>query len=201
MNKSMRGVLIAVGALVVVLVVGLVGYRTLGADSSAAREVSVEAKEAPQESTAAPREAEDVSFLKDYDATVYDEAGQPVTLTSIAAGRPLVFNFWATWCPYCVREMPYFVEAAAQFGDRVSFAFVDATDGQRETVEGAAAWLDENGFGELPAYYDSEFEASRAFGVRSLPTTVFVSGEGEILLVRPGAMTPEQIQGAIDTMV
>ena len=221
--KKKRGLLIASVALVVVIAlaalaygalgkgragdlssVGISGQGQVGGPSSVGTpgQEQSQAKERGQGQTDGSSSAdEDAPQLAEYDATVYTESGDPVKLSEIANGRPLVINFWATWCPYCVRELPDFQSIVADYGDRVSFAFVDCADGQRETVEGAKAWLAENGYADLPVYYDTDFAASSAFAARSLPTTAVVSAEGKILGSSAGAIDPAGLRSVLDTLV
>ena len=193
MESNKRGTLVAAALLVAVLVCGGLGYRMLAA--------RVEPEPAPLEQTEATEDADEAPLLADHDATVYTVDGEAVTLTQIADGRPLVINFWATWCPYCVEELPDFQEIVADYSGRVSFAFVDVTDGSRETVELAAAFLEENGFSDLPAYYDTDLAASIEYGASSLPTTVVVNGDGEITAISAGMIDPILLRGALDQMV
>lgn len=144
---------------------------------------------------------EEKAYLADYDAVVYTAEGDKTSLVELADGKPLVVNYWATWCPYCVDEMPDFQEIYHDYQDRVSFAFVDVTDGEDETTEVASAWLAKNGLEELPDYYDVDGEAVRAFNVWSYPTTVLVAADGQILAVSPGRIDPMLLRGALDTVV
>jgi thiol-disulfide isomerase/thioredoxin len=189
--------------LVVVVVMAIVGYKVLSAGQGEASVQQVSAEASAQGSTqgSAQSQKETGPQLADYDATVYDESDEPVKLSAIAAGKPLVINFWATWCPYCVEELPDFQKVYQDYGDRVSFAFVDSTDGRRETKEGAQAWLAENGYADLPVYYDKDLDATAAFGARSLPTTAIVTADGEILVVQPGKFDATRLRGALDTLV
>ena len=140
-------------------------------------------------------------MLADYDATVYTETGTPFAISKIADGKPLVINFWATWCPYCIQEMPDYLDIYRDYGDRVSFAFVDCADGTRETVDKAAAWLTDNGFADLPAYYDTKQEAQYMYGATSLPTTVVISSSGEVMTVSPGMIDPDLMRSALDSLL
>ena len=193
-----RGALIAAILLVVVLAGGFVAYRTLRAghapadSSSAATNNNVNADKTD--------EAAGVPMLADYDATVYTDLDEPVSLSMIADGKPLVINFWATWCPYCVREMPDYQEIYNEFGDRVAFAFVDVPGSRGETAEKALAWLKDNGYEDLPVYFDNDMEASAMYGARSLPTTVIVSADGEIQDISPGAIDPTLMRAALNSL-
>lgn len=193
MESNKRGTLVAAALLVAVLVCGGLGYRMLAA--------RVEPEPAPIEQAEATDDAGEAPLLADHDATVYTVDGEAVTLTRIADGRPLVINFWATWCPYCVEELPDFQEIVADYSGRVSFCFLDVTDGSRETVELAAAFLEENGYSDLPAYYDTDLAASIEYGASSLPTTVVVNGDGEIIAISAGMIDPILLRGTLDQMV
>ncbi len=197
MSRGKRGSIVAAVALLAVLIAGFAGYSVLRTKVDPS-ETTIEQ---PNSSAEVSEEEQKPLLLADFDATVYTESGDPITLSQIANGRPLVVNLWATWCPYCVQEMPDFAEAMAREGDKVSFAFIDVTDGKRETKEGATEWLAENGFEGLPVYFDEDLAAARAFGARSLPTSVFVSSEGEILGIRTGVVNAELLQDVLSVMV
>lgn len=154
-----------------------------------------------EEAGPAAGDAAQAQLLADHDAMVYTDTDEAITLTGIADGSPLVINFWATWCPYCVQELPDFQDIYHEYGDRVAFAFIDAADGSRETVSGTVAWLAENGYDDLPVYYDTKTEASSAFGAWSLPTTVVVSADGEILAVQVGMIDPAALRNVLDSLI
>ena len=209
MENKRYGVIVAAIALVVVLVLAFVGYRVLApkqaetqsvAQSSQSADVSQQTQGQTQDQSQQQSQKEPLK-LADYDATVYTADGQPKKMTEIAAGKPLVINFWATWCPYCVQEMPDFQGIFHDYGDRISFAFVDSTDGRRETKEAAQTWLAENGLDDLPAYYDTDLDATATFGASSLPSTVVVSANGEIMLAKPGRINDASMRSALDTLV
>lgn len=203
MDKQKRGLVLAVVALVAVLALGLVGYGALskGRDPSSTVAQTDVAQSAENATESGEAEGDDLSSLADYDATVYTDSGDPVLLSAIANGRPLVINFWATWCPYCIREMPDYQQLYEEYGDRVSFAFVDQADGSSETVDMAKEWLEQNGYGDLPAYYDTDLEASYMFGARSLPTTIVVSADGKIQKVIPGMIDSASMRTTLDSLV
>ena len=211
MENKRGGVIAAAVALVVVLVLAFVGYRVLApkqgetqpaAQSSQSADASQQQSETnqPQQQGQA-QSTKDAPKLANYDATVYTADGQPKKLTEIAAGKPLVINFWATWCPYCVQEMPDFQGIYHDYGDKISFAFVDSTDGRRETKEAAQTWLAENGLDDLPAYYDTDLDATATLGASSLPSTVVVSANGEIMMAKAGRINDASMRSALDTLV
>ncbi len=187
--------LITFGLLAVVLAVGFVGRDLL--ERRQASELAAQEASEPAESDA----ADDAIMLADHDTTVYTDLGEPISFADIANGRPLVINFWATWCPYCVDELPDFQKIVADYGDRVAFAFVDVADGQRERADDARQWLIDNGFDDLPDYYDRDMAAVTSFGVYAYPTTVIVSAEGEVLTISAGRIDAALLRGTLNQLV
>lgn len=109
------------------------------------------------------------------------------------AGEPLVVNFFASWCAPCRAEMPHFESASQTNGDAVKFlginhdledsswkAFVAETDVTFETVfqPGTEIW--------------NELDA------KGMPTTAFISPDGEVLHVYTGVLNEETLQSLID---
>ncbi|MEG1741432.1 MAG: TlpA disulfide reductase family protein [Acetivibrio sp.] len=69
-----------------------------------------------------------------YDFTVIGTNGKEINLSDFI-GKPVVLNFWASWCPPCKGEMPDFNEMYLEYGDTIEFMMVNMTDGVRETIE------------------------------------------------------------------
>ena len=157
-------------------------------------EESTEAStEAPTEaSTETPTEATtEAQDLSAPDFTVYDAQGNAVKLSDYF-GKPIVLNFWASWCGPCKMEMPYFEEVYNEIGDRVQFLMVNSTDGSSETVESASTFIAEQGY-TFPVFYDTSFEASINYQAFSLPTTYFISAEGELIAKATGSIDKDTL--------
>lgn len=122
--------------------------------------------------------------------TVYDAQNQKVTLQDFL-GKPIVINYWATWCGYCVEEMPTFEKVYQEEKDNVVFMMINATDGVSETVEKAQKFIEEKGF-QFPVYYDINGEVGYQYGIYSLPTTIFIHKDGTIEIGYKG-MLPENV--------
>lgn len=130
------------------------------------------------------------------DFTVTDGDGKEVKLSDFR-GKPVVLNFWASWCGPCKSEMPAFDEKYRQLGEEVVFMMVNATDGGRETVETAKKFIAESGY-SFPVYYDTAYEANYFYGVSALPTTFFIDAEGYAVGYTSGAMSEDFLQQCID---
>ena len=93
--------------------------------------------------------------------------------------------------------MPHFEEKAKELAGTVEFVMVNCTDGGRETVETASAYIAEQGF-TFPVFYDTAMEAVTAYGASSLPMTVFIDAAGSIVTYAVGAIDAETLQRGID---
>ena len=148
--------------------------------------------------TEAPAEPESEDPLAP-DFSVYNGEGESVYFSDFA-GRPAVINFWASWCPPCRSELPAFESAWETYGDRVEFLMVDLTDGSRETVEIAQSFIAEEGYA-FPVYFDSDYSGASAYGIYSIPMTVFVDASGRIRGGRIGAMAEETLTAGLEELL
>ena len=130
------------------------------------------------------------------DFTVQDAEGNSVKLSDLF-GKPIVLNFWATWCPPCRSEMPDFSAVFEELGEDIHFVMLDAVDGIRETREIGEAYVAEQGF-TFPVYYDMEQEAVIQYGIRAFPTTIFIDSEGYVAAGAEGAIDQETLRKGID---
>lgn len=121
---------------------------------------------------------------------VLDEQGKAVQLSDFA-GKPVVLNFWATWCGYCKLEMPDFDKAYAQYPD-VVFLMINATDGVYETKEKASAYVKSEGF-SFDVYYDVSGLAQNAYQLTGYPTTVFIDANGDVVSKEVGMISYETL--------
>jgi thiol-disulfide isomerase/thioredoxin len=138
-----------------------------------------------------------LSNQKAPDFTMTDIDGTRVTLSSlIAKGKPIVLNFWASWCPPCREEMPEFNEVYKEIGGEVQFIMLDLADGQRETVQKGAQYVKDQGF-SFPVYFDTEKEAALAYGIRFIPTTVLIKINGYIENGAQGSIDGETLRKGI----
>jgi len=133
------------------------------------------------------------------DFTVTDESGKEVSLSEMK-GKPVVINIWASWCPPCKAEMPDFQKLYEKYGDEVSFMIINATDGQRETVDSAKTYITENGY-TFPVYFDTQFQASIAYGASSIPLSVFINSKGELVTGAAGALSYEMMEKGISMII
>jgi len=99
--------------------------------------------------------------------------GKPQTLAAFK-GKPLLVNFWATWCAPCVKEMPSLDRLAAAGQGKLQVVALSQDSG-RDKIE---AFFSKAGIGSLKAYLDADNAAMSAAKVDILPTTILFDSQG-----------------------
>ena len=165
--------------------VELGGVATVATDAAVAEDPTGETEEA--RGSEAP------------DFTVYDLEGNAHQLSDFR-GKGVVLNFWASWCGPCQKEMPDFQEFYESYGDQVNFVIVNLTDGRRETVETASAFLAEKGY-TFPVFYDTGREAAVKYGISSVPVSYFIDAEGYFVAGIRGILNADKLQQGMDLLL
>lgn len=129
------------------------------------------------------------------DFTVLDADENSVKLSDYF-GKPIVLNFWASWCYYCKEEMPDFNQAYLDNSD-IQFMMVNVTDGSQETLSSAKKFIEDSEF-EFPVFYDTELDAAITYGASGLPMTVFINKDGELVTYARGLLSAENLQKGIE---
>lgn len=108
--------------------------------------------------------------------------GTSITLSELQ-GKPVIINFWATWCGPCVKEMPAFERLKDDFGDKIGIIAVNCGD-DAGTVKD---FVEENGY-TFPVVLDEEYSISMLYPTNSIPYTVVVDAEGKVTHISTGAL-------------
>ena len=126
------------------------------------------------------------------DFTVSDQEGNTVQLSDYF-GKPIVLNFWASWCSPCKAEMPHF-EAAYKTHTDIQFLMVNATSG--DTVSSAKELIEKEGY-TFPVLFDTEGVAAYTYGASSLPMTFFIDQDGNLVTYAIGMLSAERLEKGI----
>jgi cytochrome oxidase Cu insertion factor (SCO1/SenC/PrrC family) len=125
--------------------------------------------------------------------TLTSTDGAKVSLSDFA-GKPVVINFWATYCPPCKAEMPLLVQSV-NTSSGVRLLLVDEGDSR----DSARAFLDGLGIHQ-PALLDSDTSVLRSYGLFALPTTIFVRADGTIDRRQVGQLEPSVLAAELSIL-
>jgi thiol-disulfide isomerase/thioredoxin len=199
MDRKQVKLLVLILALAGVLGGAALLYPRLSAEVDAGPVLQESSQPAMEEYDAQAETAEVPEAPMAPDFVVYDGEGQAVRLSDLR-GKPVVVNFWASWCSPCKREMPDFEDAFLTYGEDVHFMMVNMTDGRRETMETAKAFMEEAGY-TFPVYYDTELSAAVTYGVNTIPASYFVDAEGHAVTYAAGILSREMLQIGLDMIL
>ena len=123
-------------------------------------------------------------------------AGRPPVSLEALRGRPVVLNFFASWCGPCVREMPALQAMSEHYEGKVHFVGVTFND-RRDAAKGV---LERTG-ASYPAAFDGPSDLAVDYAVRVMPTTFFIDKEGNLVERKDGEISERQLQTVIDRLL
>jgi thiol-disulfide isomerase/thioredoxin len=121
------------------------------------------------------------------------DGGTDRKLGELLGSKPVVLNFYASWCGPCVTEMPTFERVHREVGDRVTFigiAYQDSDEAARATVERTGV--------TYATFGDSGQDAVSYFGGISMPTSVFIDADGKVVDVHSRALDEDALRSALE---
>lgn len=133
--------------------------------------------------------------IQNFDWRLISPEDQIINLKSME-DKVILVNFWATWCPPCIAEMPSFQDLYDDYGDKVEFLFVANDDPDRVTK-----FLRDKGY-QLPVYFQAT-QAPKEMNSSSLPTTYIIDRNKNIVASKIGAAdwNSSKVRGLLDKLV
>ncbi len=192
---SKKGLIIGIAAFVLLIAGASALYGYLSRDNEPDNLITYEENEGELGNNGEETNDVDKSEFAAPDFTVYDSDGNAVKLSDLK-GKPVVLNFWASWCPPCKSEMPDFNEKYLKYKDEIHFMMVNLTDGYQETRESAERFLSSTDY-VFPVYFDSDLDAAYTYGISSVPQTFFIDSEGILITGAQGAISGEVLEKGI----
>lgn len=183
----MKKTIIFGSILAVLLVAGTVVYQKLGEEVTP----GIVEEEVIQHESVEARPAPNFNMLK--------FEGGVVNLEDFIGEKPVVLNFWASTCPPCVYEMPTFQQSFEKHED-VQFVMVNILGFNGETQQSARQFIDENNY-TMPVFHEANGEASKAYGLTSIPRTLFINKKGEIIFEQNGMMEEKVLTEGINALL
>ncbi|MGH9065685.1 MAG: TlpA family protein disulfide reductase [Acidimicrobiales bacterium] len=113
------------------------------------------------------------------------EAGAPPVALAAYRGRPVVLNFFASWCYPCKAELPMLAAAWRRLGSEVAFVGIDVNDSRANALKLLRA--DHVGYA---VGFDGHGDLATGYGLLDLPATVFVGASGRVVHTRVGQLSP-----------
>lgn len=150
----------------------------------------------PTETTNAPTVKESqLEKAPNFSLQNYD--GKTVNLLDFA-GKSVVINSWASWCPFCRQEIPDFVTAQKEFGDKVVVILIN----RQESLSVAKDYTDRQGTSkDLTFLLDPKDSFYRSIGGFSMPETIFIDKNGDIVDHKRGPMDINEIRQKIQKIL
>lgn len=132
------------------------------------------------------------------DFTLNTISGEAITLRDFTAdgGQPVVVNFWATWCPPCRVEMPYFQRVSEKYDGRVGVLSIN----QAESPETIAEFAERYGL-SYDLLIDQDMRVNNLYGVLNLPTTLFIDRNGVVREVLIGTISQAVLEDRIEDLL
>ena len=138
--------------------------------------------------------------IMEKDFVVYDENLNKVKLSD-HIGRPVVVNFWASWCPPCKAEMPLFNELSNKYKEEeLAVLMVDLPDGDRETMDKAKQFIKDNNY-NMKILFDNDGNAATNYTISSIPRTLFIDKNGYIVEDHLGQITKDELENQINSLL
>ncbi len=125
-----------------------------------------------------PVEKRENKAVEIFDWSLREYGGETLNFEEFR-GEVVLINFWATWCPPCIKEMPSLQALYDSYGDRVSFLFI-----ARDKEKNVTRFMDKKGY-DLPVFFEDGI-TPKLFYNPGIPTTFILSKDGKVAMAKSG---------------
>ncbi|MEK4177046.1 TlpA disulfide reductase family protein [Aeribacillus sp. FSL W8-0870] len=112
--------------------------------------------------------------------------------------KPVVLNFWASWCPPCIEEAPNFVKLHNEYGKNVHILTVNLTS--IDDLQAAKIFAEEFGF-VFPVLLDEDGSVAKRYHIKPIPATFFINQEGTIVDGAYGGLTWSDLESRTKELI
>jgi peroxiredoxin len=178
-------------AFAVILLAGRVAPASpVWAQSAQVHEFQVEAKGVPD----ALIPAEQRKTAPDF--TLNDTEGRPVNLSGYK-GKVVLLDFWATWCPACQSEIPWYVEFGKKYQDKGLVVIGVSMD--KDGLKVVQPYMEKKQMDYRVVLGDDSLVPS--FGLKTIPVTMLIDREGKIAVAHAGVVDKDNFEGHIQELL
>jgi thiol-disulfide isomerase/thioredoxin len=145
-----------------------------------------------------PSEADEVVFLNEgaWKMQIASEGSEDIMHLSDFEGKPVFLNFWATWCPPCIAEMPSIQDLYDEYKDKVAFVLISG-----ESASVVEAFMEKNQY-NLPVF-SLKSSIPSIFETSTIPATFLISPSGRLVVQKNGAAKwdSQRIKKILDDLI
>lgn len=145
-----------------------------------------------------PSEADEVVFLNEgaWKMQIASEGSEDVMYLSDFEEKPVFLNFWATWCPPCIAEMPSIQDLYDEYKDKVAFVLISG-----ESASVVEAFMEKNQY-NLPVF-SLKSSIPSIFETSTIPATFLISPSGRLVVQKNGAAKwdSQRIKKILDDLI
>ncbi|MEW5798479.1 MAG: TlpA disulfide reductase family protein [Bacteroidota bacterium] len=130
----------------------------------------------------------------------YDETGKQVSFAEVAKGKPVLINFWATWCGPCIKEMPDLVLLSEEYKAKGGLVIGVSVDKDSDVLTLVSDFTKEKNV-KYPIVIDNGDLENAFGGLRGIPTTFYIDKNGKIAKKLVGLQSKEKFASEFDALL
>lgn len=130
----------------------------------------------------------------------YDSTGKQISFSDVAKGKPVLLNFWATWCGPCIKEMPDLVALSEEYAAKGALVIGISVDRDSDVLTLVSDFVKEKKV-RYPIVIDNGDLETAFGGLRGIPTTFYIDKNGNIVKKLVGLQSKERFAAEFDALL